>query len=183
MKIVMAAAQTNYRPGAVAAQQPLAQVQRRLNAYTIKHEFGAARARYLADLLNRLVDIAVIDRFVRAHRPGVLKFLFVDVARNDVDGGDLPQQLNCHMPQAANADNHDRIVGGQLMMRPGWWIVAVVGFVVAPARTEERWLFSQLLRWRHDPGLPLLARCRVTAAASCASAAPQSADSPPLHAL
>lgn len=32
----------------------------------------------------------------------------------------------------------------------------ITGFVVAPARTEERWLFSQLLRWRHDPGLPLL---------------------------
>jgi hypothetical protein len=32
----------------------------------------------------------------------------------------------------------------------------ITGFVLAPARTEERWLFSQLLRWRCDPGLPLL---------------------------
>lgn len=32
----------------------------------------------------------------------------------------------------------------------------ITGFTLAPARTEERWLFSQLLRWRQDPTASLL---------------------------
>ncbi len=38
----------------------------------------------------------------------------------------------------------------------------ITGFALAPARTEERWVFSQLLCWRQDQGAPALTGERLT---------------------
>ncbi len=112
---------------------------------------------------RRVHDLAIV---LSQLGPCATRLLFAELLRTDyevVDGLPVPLMRRCR------GDQHRLFADDAGIGRGGsdgdWYygvkLVAVVspsgiitGFVLSPARTEERWSVDALLRWRDDPTAP-----------------------------
>jgi hypothetical protein len=105
MKIVMAAAQADDGPHAVAPEEFCAQFKSRLHADAIEDQASATWPGDLLDLLGGVENVTVVDNVVRAERIRLFQFFLVHIRRHDADRREHAQQLNGHMSESADTED------------------------------------------------------------------------------